>query len=108
MGTGIGDEISFAELEARHDAVLIATGVYKTRDLKAPGVGSNNIVQALDYLTASNRKGLGDAVPAFDSGDLDAKDKNIVVIGGGDTAHGLCPDRRPPGGQIGQMPLSPG
>ena len=41
---------------------------------------------ALDYLIASNRKGLGDAVPDFDSGTLNAAGKNVVVIGGGDTA----------------------
>ena len=41
---------------------------------------------ALDYLTASNRKGLGDAVPAFDDGTLNAAGKHVVVIGGGDTA----------------------
>jgi glutamate synthase (NADPH/NADH) small chain len=44
------------------------------------------IVAALDYLTASNRNGLGDAVADFDSGALNAKGKNVVVIGGGDTA----------------------
>jgi glutamate synthase (NADPH/NADH) small chain len=51
-----------------------------------PGAGLANIVQALDYLTASNRKGLSDAVPAFDSGALNAAGKRVVVIGGGDTA----------------------
>ena len=70
----------------RHDAVLIATGVYKARAIKAPGVGSAGVVEALDYLTASNRKGFGDAVPAFDDGSLDAAGKHVVVIGGGDTA----------------------
>ena len=44
------------------------------------------IVAALDYLTASNRNGLGDKVADFDSGALNAKGKNVVVIGGGDTA----------------------
>jgi glutamate synthase (NADPH/NADH) small chain len=51
-----------------------------------PGVGAPGVVEALDYLTASNRKGFGDAVPAFDVGDLNAEGKNVVVIGGGDTA----------------------
>lgn len=81
-----GSGPSFAELRRRHDSLLVATGVYKARALKAPGVGLGNIVEALDYLTASNRKGLGDAVADFDSGKLDARDKNVVVIGGGDTA----------------------
>ena len=48
------------ELRTRHESVLIATGVYKARDLKLPGVGHDSVVAALDYLTASNRKGFGD------------------------------------------------
>ena len=44
------------------------------------------IRSALDYLTASNRKSLGDDVAEFDSGMLNAEGKNVVVIGGGDTA----------------------
>ena len=82
----VGRDASLEELRQRHDAVLIATGVYKARDIKLPGVGLKNVVPALDYLTASNRKGLGDAVPAFDDGRLDAAGKKVVVIGGGDTA----------------------
>lgn len=82
----VGRDATLQDLRDRHDAVLIATGVYKARDIQAPGAGLGNIVPALDYLVASNRKGLGDDVPAFDNGDLDAQDKNIVVIGGGDTA----------------------
>ncbi|HEY2068446.1 MAG TPA: NAD(P)-dependent oxidoreductase [Rhizomicrobium sp.] len=77
---------SLADLRARHDAVLIATGTYCARELEAPGVSLKRIVPALDYLIASNRKGLGDAVPEFDSGLLDAKGKRVAVIGGGDTA----------------------
>ena len=82
----VGRDASLAELRQRHDAVLIATGVYKARDVKVPGIGLPQVLPALDYLIASNRKGLGDAVPAFDEGTLDAQDKHVVVIGGGDTA----------------------
>lgn len=82
----VGRDISFADIRNAHDAVIIATGVYKSRDLQAPGVGAQGIVRAIDYLTASNRKSFGDAVPEFDSGELDAKGKRVVVIGGGDTA----------------------
>ncbi|MBA3880913.1 MAG: dihydropyrimidine dehydrogenase [Sphingobium sp.] len=82
----VGRDASLAELRDRHDAVLIATGVYKPRAIKAPGVEAQGVVEALDYLIASNRKGFGDDVPAFDSGALDAADKHVVVIGGGDTA----------------------
>jgi glutamate synthase (NADPH/NADH) small chain len=82
----VGRDASLAELRERHDAILIATGVYKARDLQAPGSGLGNIVPALSYLIASNRKGLGDRVPAFEDGSLNATGKNVVVIGGGDTA----------------------
>lgn len=82
----VGRDASLADLRAKHDAVLIATGVYKPRELKAPGSGLANIFPAMDFLTASNRKGLGDAVPLFDDGTLNASGKHVVVIGGGDTA----------------------
>jgi glutamate synthase (NADPH) small chain len=82
----VGRDASLDELRKRHHALLIATGVYNARELQAPGSGARNIVPALDYLIASNRTGLGDAVPEFQSGALDAAGKNVVVIGGGDTA----------------------
>jgi glutamate synthase (NADPH/NADH) small chain len=82
----IGRDIGLDELRARHDAVLIATGVYKARDLAAPGSGAKGIVPALQYLTAANRDGLGDTVPEIARGDMSAKGKHVVVIGGGDTA----------------------
>jgi glutamate synthase (NADPH/NADH) small chain len=86
LNFNVGPDATLEELRERHDAILIATGVYNARDIQAPGVGLDNIVMAMDYLTASNRKGFGDAVPDFDSGKLDADGKNVVVIGGGDTA----------------------
>ena len=65
---------------------MIATGVYKARDLDIPGVKLPNVFSALDFLITSNRKGLGDDVPNFDNGQLNAEKKNVVVVGGGDTA----------------------
>jgi glutamate synthase (NADPH/NADH) small chain len=82
----VGQTVSFDAIRGKHDAVLIATGVYKSRELDGEGAWADGIVRAIDYLTASNRKGFGDDVPAFDSGTLDAKGKRVVVIGGGDTA----------------------
>ena len=86
LGCEVGRDVSFHEVRAAHDAVLVATGVYKSRDLQAPGVGARGIVRAIDYLTASSRHGFGDAVPEFADGTLDAAGKRVVVIGGGDTA----------------------
>ena len=86
LGQGIGENLAWADLRARHDTLLIATGVYKPRDIGGPGAGLSGIVPALDFLTTSNRQGLGDSVPAFDSGALNADGKRVVVIGGGDTA----------------------
>ena len=86
LNCDVGSDIGFDEIRRRHDSVLIATGVYRPRDLEAPGVGLDGIVQAIDYLTASNRKGFGDEVAEFDSGVLNADGKRVVVIGGGDTA----------------------
>lgn len=82
----VGRDASLEDLRAQHDSVLIATGVYEGRDIKVPGIGLPEVFPALDYLIASNRKGLGDAVPAFDDGTLNAAGKDVVVVGGGDTA----------------------
>jgi glutamate synthase (NADPH/NADH) small chain len=86
LNCNVGEDITFDAIRGKHDAVLIATGVYKTRDLKAPGVGVDGIVNAIDFLTASNRKSFGDDVPEYDDGTLNADGKKVVVIGGGDTA----------------------
>ena len=86
MNADVGGGLKFEELRQRHDAVLVATGVYRSRDLGGPGVGLPGIVAAIDYLTASNRQGLGDDVPEFASGALNAAGRRVVVVGGGDTA----------------------
>ena len=86
MNCNVGEDISFEDIRNKHNAVLIATGVYKSRDLQGPGSGADGIVRALDYLTASNRLSFGDSVPEYDSGELNAEGKNVVVVGGGDTA----------------------
>lgn len=86
LGVDIGGRVSLDDLQNKHDAVLIATGVYKSRTMEVPNSRLENILPALTYLTASNRKGLGDAVTDFDSGKLNAEGKTVVVVGGGDTA----------------------
>ena len=82
----VGKDSTLEKLKEKHDAVLIATGVYKSREIDVPGKDLRNVFPAMKFLTASNKKGLGDAVPEFDDGTLNAEGKNVVVIGGGDTA----------------------
>ena len=84
--TEIGKNITLDKLREKHDALLIATGVYKAREVNLPGHNLKNIFPAMEFLTASNRKGLGDKVEKFENGNLNAENKNVVVIGGGDTA----------------------
>ncbi|MBV7379692.1 NAD(P)-dependent oxidoreductase [Maritimibacter dapengensis] len=86
LNCNVGEDITFADLREKHDAILIATGVYKTRDLQGPGSGAAGIVRAIDYLTASNKASFGDDVPEHEDGSLWAEGKSVVVIGGGDTA----------------------
>ena len=82
----VGKDATLDQLRKKHDAILIATGVYKPREIELPGNDLENIFPAMEFLTASNRKGLGDKVELFDKGILSAEGKDIVVIGGGDTA----------------------
>ena len=82
----VGENKALYDLKKDHDAILISTGVYKAREIELPGHDLQNIFPALEFLTASNRKGLGDKVKIFDDGTLNAEGKNVVVIGGGDTA----------------------
>ncbi len=82
----VGKDSSLTELRDKHDAILIATGVYKAREVNLPGNDLSNIFPAMEFLTASNKKGLGDKVELFDNGTLNAEGKDVVVIGGGDTA----------------------
>jgi len=82
----VGKNASLDELKEKHDAILIATGVYKARNIDIEGSELKNIFPAMDFLTSSNRKGLGDKVKLFDDGTLNAENKKVVVVGGGDTA----------------------
>ena len=82
----VGKDASLEDLRNKHDAILISTGVYKAREIELPGHDLENIFPAMDFLTASNKKGLGDKVELFDNGKLNAEGKDVIVIGGGDTA----------------------
>jgi glutamate synthase (NADPH/NADH) small chain len=80
----VGRDASLADLRAKHDAVLIATGVYKARQVEVPGADGPTTMEALDFLIAANKAGFGDVLP--DAATFDAAGKHVVVIGGGDTA----------------------
>ena len=80
----IGRDAPFSAVRARHDAVLVATGVYRPRLLGINGESAPGAVEALEYLTTSNRRGFGEKPPGAAA--LDARGKEVVVIGGGDTA----------------------
>ena len=82
----VGKDATLDQLRKKHDAILIATGVYKSREINLPGNDLDNIFPAMEFLTASNKKGLGDKVELFDKGILNAEGKDVIVIGGGDTA----------------------
>lgn len=71
-----------SKLTAEFDAVCLAGGAKKPRDLAIPGRELTGIYFAMQYLTQSNRRVSGEA---FGEGVIDAQDKNVVVIGGGDT-----------------------
>ena len=68
-----GKDASLDQLRKKHDALLIATGVYKAREIELPGNDLGNIFPAMEFLTASNKKGLGDEVELFDNGTLNAE-----------------------------------
>ena len=86
LNFNVGQDKSFNELREEHDSIIIATGVYKSRDINLNQETFSNVIPALEYLTASNKVGLKDKVKDFDNGLLNAHNKNVIVVGGGDTA----------------------
>jgi len=79
----IGRDVSLETLRSRHDAVLLAGGVYAPRALEVPLPQAEGLVPALAFLTAANRAGLGEGAPPPA---LSAAGKRVIVVGGGDTA----------------------
>ena len=77
----VGGSIDVEVLRASHDAIVLACGATAWRDLNVPGRELSGIHQAMEYLPMANKVQEGDDVP----GRIDAKDKNVVIIGGGDT-----------------------
>jgi glutamate synthase (NADPH/NADH) small chain len=79
----VGGSITGQDLRAKHDAVLLAIGSRKPRDLGVPGRELSGVHFAMDFLTQQNRRVAGDTVP--DAGAILATGKDVIVIGGGDT-----------------------
>ena len=85
-GANVGVNIPIDELRGGYDAVVLAGGATAPRDLKVPGRELQGIHFAMEYLTESNRRCEGDAVAALDDPRaITARDKHVIIIGGGDT-----------------------
>ncbi len=80
-GVNIGVDITWEELRSRYDAVLIATGASKPRDLKVPGRELSGIHFAMEYLVQANDVVAGNTV----ENQILAGGKNVIILGGGDT-----------------------
>ncbi len=79
-GVNVGVDISAKELLEQFDAVVLAGGSEKPRDLPVDGREHKNIHFAMDFLVPQNKTNAGDTVPR-----IDVKDKHVIIIGGGDT-----------------------
>jgi len=82
-GVNVGVDVPVDRLRADYDAILLAGGAGQPRDLPVPGRDLEGIHFAMDYLTLQNRRNEGDDIP--ESEFITAKDKNVIIIGGGDT-----------------------
>jgi glutamate synthase (NADPH/NADH) small chain len=80
-GVNIGVDITWEDLRSRYDAVLIATGATKPRDLNIPGREFDGVHFAMDYLVPANRVVAGEQV----HNQILADGKNVIILGGGDT-----------------------
>jgi len=82
-GVHVGKDLSTSDLRKNFDAVLICTGSEHPRDLPVPGRELEGVHFAMDFLPLQNKRNAGDSLPA--DCDIMATDKNVVILGGGDT-----------------------
>lgn len=80
-GVNIGVDITWEDLRSRYDAVLVATGATKPRDLNVPGRELNGVHFAMEYLVQGNRYVAGEDQPE----QINANGLNVIILGGGDT-----------------------
>jgi glutamate synthase (NADPH) small chain len=81
-GIEVGKDLTVADLKARYDAVVLATGATEWRDLAIPGRELSGVHQAMEYLPWGNRQALGE-LPGEPA--INARGKKVVILGGGDT-----------------------
>ena len=85
-GVDVGVDLGVAELKSRYDAIVIATGATRWRELEIPGRNLRGVHQAMEYLPWGNKQALGEVESSqLVENSLSAKDKKIVILGGGDT-----------------------
>ncbi|MDO5752701.1 glutamate synthase subunit beta [Arthrobacter sp.] len=84
-GVEVGKDIGWEELRRRYDAVVVCTGATVPRDLPIPGRSLSGVHFAMDYLVQSNKAVAGDALVGGAEGQIDARGKHVVILGGGDT-----------------------
>ncbi len=81
VNCNVGVDVSVDQLKADNDAVVLAGGATQARDLPIPGRELDGIHQAMEFLPLANKVQEGD----FDDTTISAADKNVIIIGGGDT-----------------------
>jgi glutamate synthase (NADPH) small chain len=79
----VGRNVDVAKLRSEHDALLLATGATQPRDLPLPGRNLDGVHFAMEYLSANTKSFLDSNLE--DGKYISAKDKRVIVIGGGDT-----------------------
>jgi glutamate synthase (NADPH/NADH) small chain len=79
----VGQDVKVEDLRRDFDAIVLCGGATAARDLKVPGRELQGIYKAMDYLPLQNKRNLGDAIP--DEQFISAKDKHVIILGGGDT-----------------------
>ena len=82
-GVNIGEDVAADQVLKEFDAVCLCGGATQARDIPSPGRDLHGIHFAMDYLPLQNKRGAGDHLP--DEAFISAKDKNVIIIGGGDT-----------------------
>ncbi|MEX1104158.1 MAG: glutamate synthase subunit beta, partial [Dehalococcoidia bacterium] len=79
----VGVDIDARELSTQFDAVCLTGGATWARDLEVPGRDLQGVYYAMEYLPLQNKRNAGDEIP--DEGFISARDKRVIILGGGDT-----------------------